>query len=51
MAEQKEDQEKQVTPKGAVEVDEEKLDKASGGAATKIEIDDVRKAGGKQQTY
>jgi hypothetical protein len=33
MTDQKPDQEKEATPKGAVEVDEKDLDKASGGAA------------------
>ena len=32
MTDKKPDQQKQVTPKGAVEVDEEKLDQAAGGA-------------------
>ena len=32
MTNEKAGQEKQITPKGAVEVDEEKLDEAAGGA-------------------
>ena len=32
MTDQKPEQERQVTPKGAVEVDEEQLDQAAGGA-------------------
>lgn len=52
MSEEKREQEKEVTPKGAVEVDEEKLDQASGGLNfSKIEFDAARKAGGKQETY
>ena len=52
MTEEKPDQEKEVTPQGAVEVDEDKLDKASGGLNfSKIEFDAARKAGGKQETY
>ena len=34
MAEQKADQEKQVTSEGAVEIDEEKLDQAAGGMSS-----------------
>ena len=56
MAEQPE-KGKQVTPKGAVEIDEEQLDQAAGGAAieinglnfAKLEVDYARKAGGDPQ--
>ena len=34
MSEQKPEQEKKVSPKGAVEVDEEKLDEAAGGISS-----------------
>ena len=51
MTQEKPDQDKDVTKEGAVEIEEEKLDKASGGSLSKIEIDDVRKAGGKQEIY
>ena len=34
MSEEETEQEKQVTPKGAVEVDEEKLDQAAGGMSS-----------------
>jgi hypothetical protein len=46
MTNQKPDQEKQATPKGAVEVDEEKLDHATGGISlnySKIELDYAQK--------
>jgi hypothetical protein len=49
MTHKKPEQEKEVTPKGAVEVDEEKLDQASGGLESfsrtysKIEIDSAQK--------
>ena len=57
MSGQQPEQEKKVTSKGAVEIDEEKLDQAAGGAATeinglnfaKLEVDYARKAGGEPQ--
>jgi len=60
MSEQKPEQEKKVTPKGAIEIDEEKLDQVAGGADdlptesislnyAKAEVDYARKAGGDPQ--
>ena len=60
MGEEKSDQEKRVTPKGAAEIDEEKLDQVAGGADdlptesislnyAKAEVDYARKAGGDPQ--
>lgn len=61
MTDKKPDQEKQVTPKGAVEIDEEQLEQAAGGAGddlptesislnyAKAEVDYMRKAGGDPQ--
>ena len=62
MTDKKPDQEKQATPKGAVELDEQQLEQAAGGAAGddlpmesislnygKAEVDYMRKAGGDPQ--
>ena len=61
MTDKKPDQEKQVTPKGAVELGEEQLEQAAGGAGddlpmesislnyAKAEVDYMRKAGGDPQ--
>lgn len=60
MTDKKPDQEKQVTPKGAVELDEQQLEQAAGGADdlpmesislnyAKAEVDYARKAGGDPQ--
>jgi hypothetical protein len=40
MADEKREQEEEVTPKGAVEVDEKDLDQAAGGAA-EVPMDQV----------
>ena len=61
MTDKKPDHEKQATPKGAVEIDEEQLEQAAGGAGddlplesislnySKAEVDYMRKAGGDPQ--